>query len=393
MTRKRAASPPARKPLRISNTLLAQDSSATQPAHGYRRHALTLPRVPFTVARQVIERRAPDSPILAMDDAGGLPYGGFLNSGGIGFGLFFPGYPYLAELAQRSEFRQPVETHAKDMTREWIEFKSTGKKGEEDKLADIELRFGELNVREMFRRALLHDGFYGLGHVFVKLRGQEAHELPLITEAVEKGSLERLINIEPMWTTPLVWNAIDPTLPDFYKPTSWMVLGRETHQSRLLRFISHECPDILKPAFNFGGVSLSQLIEPYVERWLKTVGSVNKLISNFSIINLQIDMSAVLEGGPDAGLIEAQQVLHADPRQSGPLHHGQGARAPYADRRVAVGALQPSGAGPGAHGRPDPPAARRADGHYAVGPQRLKRRGDRGLPRLEPQRAERGDAR
>ena len=100
MTRKRAASPPARKPLRISNTLLAQDSSATQPAHGYRRHALTLPRVPFTVARQVIERRAPDSPILAMDDAGGLPYGGFLNSGGIGFGLFFPGYPYLAELAQ-----------------------------------------------------------------------------------------------------------------------------------------------------------------------------------------------------------------------------------------------------------------------------------------------------
>ena len=282
MTRKRQLATPTRKPLRISNTLLAQDSSATQPAHGYRRHALTLPRVPFTVARQVIERRAPDSPILAMDDAGGLPYGGFLNSGGIGFGLFFPGYPYLAELAQRSEFRQPAETHAKDMTREWIEFKSTGKKGEEDKLADIELRFGELNVQEVFRRALLHDGFYGLGHVFVKLRGQEAHDLPLIIEAVEKGSLERLINIEPMWTTPLVWNAIDPTLPDFYKPTSWMVLGRETHQSRLLKFVSHEIPDILKPAFNFGGVSLSQLIEPYVDRWLKTVASVNKLISNFS---------------------------------------------------------------------------------------------------------------
>ena len=164
----------------------------------------------------------------------------------------------------------------------------------------------------MSLNTLLHDSFYGLGHVFVKLRGQEAHELPLIIEAVEKGSLERLINIEPMWTTPLVWNAIDPTLPDFYKPTSWMVLSRETHQSRLLKFVSHEIPDILKPAFNFGGVSLSQLIEPYVDRWLKTVASVNKLISNFSIIYLQTDMSAVLEGGPDGELVKRMRLFARD---------------------------------------------------------------------------------
>lgn len=294
--------------MKVSNALLAQDSPTPLPAHGYRSRPLTLPRVPFTVRRQKVERA---STVIAMDDSGGMPYGGFLNTGGVGFELFFPGYPYLAMLAQRSEFRQPVETHAKDMTREWIEFKSTGKKGEGDKLADIELRFDELNVQDIFRRALLHDGYFGLGHVFVQM-DKGSHEDPLTLEGIEKGTLKGFVNIEPMWTTPLTWNANDPTAPNFYKPESWMVLGRETHQSRLLRFVSHEIPDILKPAFNFGGVSLSQLIEPYVDRWLKTVGSVNKLISNFSIINLQTDMSAVLQGETDSELLKRIKLFARD---------------------------------------------------------------------------------
>src|SRR5262249_13866582 len=110
---------------------------------------------------------------------------------------------------------------------------------------------------------------------------------------------------EPIWTTPTVYNSIDPTDPDFYKPPAWYVLGRETHASRLLTFVSRPVPDILKPAYNFSGLSLSQLIEPYVVRWLKTVDSVNRLISNFSTSGLLTNMQASLdEDSTGAGLFK-----------------------------------------------------------------------------------------
>ena len=311
--RRGQVAPPPRKRMKISNALFAEDAGTALPVHGYRSHKLALPAVPFKVNRKV----AMPSASMAMDysgAAGDVPYGGFLNQAGYNFGLFFPGYPYLAELAQRSEFRQPVATHAKDMTREWIEFKSTGTDDKSEKLEGIERRFSELGVQEVFRKALVHDGFYGLGHIFIKIDGQEDHaEKLLITpQTIRKGSLVGLINIEPMWTTPLMWNASDPTEPDFYKPPSWMVLGRETSSTRLLRIISNEVPDIIKPAFNFGGVSLSQLIEPYVDRWLKTAAGVNRLINNFSIIYLKTDMSAVLEGESNSDLMKRMKLFVKD---------------------------------------------------------------------------------
>ena len=72
------------------------------------RHELRLPSTPFGSKRstQVI---AQDGSVktMAMDDAGPYPYGGYLNTqtvaGQLQFGLYFPGYPYLAELAQRTE--------------------------------------------------------------------------------------------------------------------------------------------------------------------------------------------------------------------------------------------------------------------------------------------------
>lgn len=294
---------PARKPLTI-NATVAADASGDE-LHGYRRaKALTFPALPFKVER---------APKLAMDDTGPFPFLPFLNSiAGLGaFGLYFPGYPYLAQLAQRSEFRQPVETTAKEMTRKWIAFKTKGLGDKSEKIAKIEEAFEEFKVQALFRKVTELDGFYGLGQIFIKIRDQEEHAEPLLIDdkTIEKGALEGFAVIEPMWVTPLVWNSTDPTLPNFYKPEKWMVLGRETDQTRLINFISREVPDIIKPAYNFGGISLSQLIEPYVQRWLKTVDGVNRLINNFSIVNLGTDMDAVLQGGQDSDLLKRAKLF------------------------------------------------------------------------------------
>jgi uncharacterized protein len=295
MTRK-----PKPTPLKWAQLLALTPGPGADPA----RKPIKLPAMPFKV-----ERTAEQLAEMAMDDAGGFPYGGFL--GGVGgqtvagqlmFGLYFPGYPYLAELAQRSEYRQPVETLAKEMTRAWIKLRSKGKGDKEQKISDITDEFERHNIQLLFRKVTEHDGFYGLGMIYVALRGAqkpETRKLELVIDprGMEKKSLLGFNTIEPMWITPLVWNSIDPTVPTFYNPQQWMVLGIETHATRMLKFISREVPDIIKPAYNFGGLSLTQMIDPYVQRWLKTVDSVNRLINNFSIITLGTDMGSIIAGG------------------------------------------------------------------------------------------------
>jgi phage-related protein (TIGR01555 family) len=236
---------------------------------------------------------------IASDNALGSMFG-FLNTPGSGFcGLGFPGYPYLAELAQRSEYRAPIEAIANELTREWIKL-TGGDETKRDRLDELMIEFG---VREKFRLAAIHDGTFGRGQIYVNIKGQDGpnrrrQPLKVDPATIKVGSLVGFQNIEPMWTTPYAYNTSDPTLPDFYRPDRWYIMGKETSADRLLTFISRPVPDMLKPSYNFGGLSLPQLIEPYVIRWLKVVDGVSRIITSFSVTYLATDMQATLT---DAG--------------------------------------------------------------------------------------------
>lgn len=244
---------------------------------------------------------------IAMD---GSPLGNF--GADCFFGTGFIGYPRLAELAQISEYRSVSETTANEMTRQWIEIKSAGEEDNSETIRQIEECCERLNVRDVFRKAVETDGLFGRGQILVQIKGHDgklANPLLLTEKTIAKGSLKALVNIEPMWTTPAPYNAVDPTLPDFYKPKAWYVMAQEIHASRLFTLISHPVPDMLKPAYNFGGVSMTQLMMPYVERWLRTVDSVSDLLHSFSLSGIKTDMSAIL-GGSDDG--DTNIILRAE---------------------------------------------------------------------------------
>ena len=234
---------------------------------------------------------------LAMDNS---PLGNF--GADCFFGTGFIGYPRLAELAQISEYRSVSETTANEMTRQWIEIKSVGEEDNSEAIKQIEECYERLNVRDVFRKAIETDGLFGRGQILVQIKdhdGKLANPLLLTEKTIAKGSLKALVNIEPMWTTPAPYNAIDPTLPDFYKPKAWYVMAQEIHASRMFTLISRPVPDMLKPAYNFGGVSMTQLMMPYVERWLRTVDSISDLLHSFSLSGIKTDMSAILSGSDD----------------------------------------------------------------------------------------------
>ena len=234
------------------------------------------------------------APVLAMDSASGYelastmyPTGGFV------------GFPYLAQLATRPEYRAFSSALSTEITRKWIKFTSTQTDGDNhnEKIKLIEAEFKRLKIRSLIQKVAENEVLYGRGHIAIKINGHN-QELPLVLSpaTIQQGSVDSFVSVEPIWSTPSAYNAIDPTAKDFYRPSSWFVLGKKVHASRLLTVITRSLPDILKPAYNFSGISLSQLAEPYVDNWLRTRQSVSDLINNFSLTIMTSDLSQLLSG-------------------------------------------------------------------------------------------------
>ncbi len=252
---------------------------------------------------------------LAMDELSADSRGwGGAGHGAWAEGIGFLGYPYLAELTQRSEYRRPCEIIAEEMTRKWIRLQSTGKTDKSAKiraLDDAMLRFG---LRERFHDTVLQDGFFGLSFLLIDV-GTSDNEtetltpLTLTPEKIAKGSLKGFHLIDPTWSAPNWYEATRPWRPNFYKPDTWYLMGQRFHRSRLLITVSRPVPDLLKPVYNFGGISAAQMLKPYVDNWLRTRQSVSDIIQAFTVFVLETDMSALLTGEGGSNLIERAEYF------------------------------------------------------------------------------------
>lgn len=251
-------------------------------------------------------------PALALDSdqsavmeqiPGWLATNAHIMAGYIEDGLSFMGYQQLAQMAQRAEFRKPCDVIAKECTREWIKFTSR-REGNDPKdneraakqIVEIEAEFQRLRVRQIVRTQIEHGLKFGVGHVWIGIKGKplttEAQSIPLTASeyGLQKGQLERFKNIEPIWTCPNQYNADNPLHEDYYCARNWWVQGTLVDRTRMMTAIPFPVSDILKPAFNFGGQSLTQLLRAYVHNFLDTRNSVQNITRNFSKLVLLTDM-------------------------------------------------------------------------------------------------------
>lgn len=283
-----------RKPIKIHSSLTVTPRPRAQ-AFSFKPPELPPGVIP---AADELKRLALDGkPFLAADSAELQPFFNYANRFSPGMG--FPGYPYLSELTRVSEYRQPAETLAEEMTRKWVKLKSTGKADLSDKIKKIEQYMDEVKLREMFRRAATQVSFFGRTQIIPRIQGRlddDSRANPFEIDSVDKGSLLGFQLIEPYWTTPYIYNTTDPTDPWFFKPIWWFVLGKKIHASWLMTLIGHELPDLFKPAYNFSGLSLSQLMQPAVQQWLRTRDAVSNIIFKFSTTVLKTNMEASLSG-------------------------------------------------------------------------------------------------
>lgn len=209
----------------------------------------------------------------------------------------FRGYPQLAAMSQQVEYSNMHSVFADEMTRNWIEVKSR-KEGD----PDIELMENALvkyDVKRLIHDAVKQDSQYGVAHVYIDTGAKTGDELekPLFLDPrkIPKGSLKGLRVVDPTWIYPAMYNTQWPLADDFYKPSAWFVMGKTVHESRFMDIVSRPVPDILKPSYNFGGLSLTQLMEDYVVDWRDAKKNVIKILRTLRMRALKTDMDARLQ--------------------------------------------------------------------------------------------------
>lgn len=243
---------------------------------------------------------------LAMDSAVSGTYD-YANSHLCGIDRF-PGYPLLAQLTQRAEYRNLAEKKAEAMTRKWIEFKGTS-----DRITELKKELERLNIRELFGECAKQEAWFGRVQLFVDLgehSGPALADPMIMAKETLYGKLRKFKLIEAMYTYPVDYVADNPMSDSYYNPRRWYVMGNLVHTSRLLMFAGRKLPDVLKPAYNFGGISLSQLAEPYVNNWLSTRDHVNRMIRNYSIVGLKTNMQNVLAGDMGDNIVTRAELYN-----------------------------------------------------------------------------------
>jgi uncharacterized protein len=312
------------------------------------------------VAEHIKNNRAAARGIMAMDDNSSLASSNTFaiqawQAGGQGNdaaeGMLFLGYPFLSELSQRGEFRLFGEIMSEEMTRKFIDYRGTDDestkekakpkdRNDDDEQADqqrqangekprsdgrnkeiekkiVELRqfADDLKLRAVFKNIASEDSYFGISHLYLDLKGANIEDPrdpenrmsigngrnEISKAKLGRNCLQGLRTIEPVWCYPTNYNASNPLASSWYDPQVWYVMGSEIHKTRLMPFIGRPVADILKPAYAFGGLPMTQMAQPYVDIWLRTRESVAELIHAFSTMVLSTKLSTTTMPGGSGG--------------------------------------------------------------------------------------------
>lgn len=125
-----------------------------------------------------------------------------------------------------------------------------------------ELTLKKYRLAEKCRQHAKNSRVFGVSYALLCIDGID-YSQPFNLDGVRPGSFKGISIIDPVWITPQ-WSAgalNNPASPDFYEPTYYQTNGAgRIHASHIIKLVHEEVPDLLKPSYYFGGLSLTQEI-------------------------------------------------------------------------------------------------------------------------------------
>lgn len=208
----------------------------------------------------------------------------------------FVGWGVLSVVAQNGIVQNIINTLSNAATQEWGQLYYDGNdKSVESKMRKMEAKAAQLKLRETIRIAHQKTILFGGCMVYPKIAGDDKK---LQKEFINQpGQQIRYLKvIEPLYVVPTAFEASNPLSKYFYAPEIWAVNGQMTHISRLAHFQSNDAPLLLKPVYQFFGISVIQLLLSYLKIFDSMRDDIAAIVHRYNVNVLKTDISAILEG-------------------------------------------------------------------------------------------------
>lgn len=246
------------------------------------------------------------------------PLSGPINPALLPFAVEFIGYPALAMLRQNILVQNIATMFSEEMTKKWVKISP----GDDDVTEEDVKRVRELDKKwkgERFFRECAEECIYSggcLAYIDVEDTNLEA-PMNLDSASIPTGTLKGFKILDPAIVHAEGWQSSDPLKDNYYLPEFWRVRGKSVHKSRFLYFAETSVPEMLKPAYNFFGISMPQMLLDYIYNFERTRDAMIRAMRNHSLLGLETDMSQILQGGEARGLLNRLRIMQATRDQDG----------------------------------------------------------------------------
>ena len=189
--------------------------------------------------------------------------------------------------------RRVIDTVAKDMVKNWVEFTSGITPEETDQMNKAVRKYG---IKTKLIEAIIWARLYGGSAALMIIDGDEDLSQPLDIDKIMPGQFKGLIVLDR-------WSGIYPQLttvddidsPDFGLPVYYQIQGEvvdqqvKIHHSRILRFIGDLLPLWEKEAESYWGASIVERLFEELKKRDNTSANIASLVflSNLRVLKMQ----------------------------------------------------------------------------------------------------------
>lgn len=189
--------------------------------------------------------------------------------------------------------RRVIDTVAKDMIKNWVEFTSGITPEETDQLNKAIRKYG---IKHKLIEALIWARLYGGSAALMIIDGEEDLSTPLNIKDIMPGQFKGLIILD-RWSGiyPQLTTVEDINSPDFGLPEYYMIQGEahdagiKIHHTRILRFIGDLLPLWEKEAESYWGASIVERLFDELKKRDNTSANIASLVflSNLRVLKMQ----------------------------------------------------------------------------------------------------------
>jgi len=210
----------------------------------------------------------------------------------------FIGYQLCALLSQHWLIDKACSMPAKDAVRNGYDLKIDGADLPKDIHSFIRAIDKQFGVKRQLIEFVRKGRIFGIRIAMFKVDSDdpEYYLKPFNIDGVAPGAYRGIVQIDPYWIVPelISQNLINPDDLHFYVPEFWRISGQIIHRSHLIIFTTGDVPDVLKPSYYYGGVSVPQRIYERVYAAERSANEAPMLLMTKRLTVMMTDLAAAV---------------------------------------------------------------------------------------------------